>query len=50
MANKRYRVAVAGLGHWYSGFGLARAMPEYKRADLVDQARRAHASSDREQD
>lgn len=35
MAEKRYRVAVAGLGHWYSGYGLARAMPEYKRADLV---------------
>lgn len=32
---KRWRVGVAGLGHWYSGYGLARAMPEYQRADLV---------------
>ncbi|MBM4418939.1 MAG: Gfo/Idh/MocA family oxidoreductase [Chloroflexi bacterium] len=35
MAAKRWRVGVAGLGHWYSGFGLARAMPEYARAELV---------------
>jgi predicted dehydrogenase len=32
---RTWRVAVAGLGHWYSGYGLARAMPEYERADLV---------------
>ena len=24
-----------GLGHWYSAFGLARALPEYPRATLV---------------
>jgi predicted dehydrogenase len=32
---RRWRVAVLGLGHWYSAFGLARAMPEYPRAELV---------------
>jgi predicted dehydrogenase len=26
---------VLGLGHWYSAYGLARAMPEYPRAELV---------------
>ena len=31
----RYRVAVLGLGHWYSAYGLARALPEYPRAELV---------------
>jgi predicted dehydrogenase len=28
-------VAVLGLGHWYSAFGLARALREYPRAELV---------------
>ena len=32
---RRWRVAVIGLGHWYSAYGLARAMPEYARAELV---------------
>jgi predicted dehydrogenase len=32
---KRWRVGIAGLGHWYSGFGLARAIPEYPKAELV---------------
>src|SRR5687767_8456278 len=32
---RRWRVAVLGLGHWYSAYGLARALPEYPRADLV---------------
>jgi predicted dehydrogenase len=32
---RRWRVAVLGLGHWYSAYGLARAMPEYARAELV---------------
>jgi predicted dehydrogenase len=32
---KTYRVAVLGLGHWYSAYGLARALPEYPRAELV---------------
>ena len=30
-----YRVAILGLGHWYSAFGLARALPEYPHATLV---------------
>jgi predicted dehydrogenase len=32
---RKWRVAVVGLGHWYSAYGLARAMPEYARAELV---------------
>lgn len=32
---KRWRVGVLGLGHWYSAYGLARALPEYPRAELV---------------
>ena len=32
---KRWRVAVIGLGHWYSAYGLARALPEYPGAVLV---------------
>ena len=32
---RRWRVGVLGLGHWYSAYGLARALPEYDRADLV---------------
>ena len=32
---KTRRVAVVGLGHWYSAYGLARALPEYPRAELV---------------
>lgn len=32
---RKYRVGVLGLGHWYSGFGLARGLAEYPRADLV---------------
>jgi predicted dehydrogenase len=31
----KWRVAVLGLGHWYSGYGLARALPEYTKAELV---------------
>ena len=30
-----WRVGILGLGHWYSGFGLARALPEYPKAELV---------------
>jgi predicted dehydrogenase len=33
--NRRWRVGILGLGHWYSAFGLARALPEYPRAELV---------------
>ena len=32
---RTWRVAILGLGHWYSAFGLARAMPEYAKAELV---------------
>jgi predicted dehydrogenase len=33
--SRPWRVAVLGLGHWYSAFGLARAIREYPRAELV---------------
>ncbi len=32
---KPYGVAILGLGHWYSAYGLARALPEYPHARLV---------------
>ena len=32
---RKWRVALLGLGHWYSAYGLARAMPEYPHAELV---------------
>jgi predicted dehydrogenase len=32
---RSWRVAILGLGHWYSAFGLARAIPEYSKAELV---------------
>ena len=32
---RTWRVAVMGLGHWYSAYGLARALPEYPQAELV---------------
>jgi predicted dehydrogenase len=32
---KKWRIAVLGLGHWYSAFNLARALPEYPKAELV---------------
>jgi predicted dehydrogenase len=32
---RKWRVAVLGLGHWYSAYGLARALPEYPNAELV---------------
>ncbi len=30
-----YRIAILGLGHWYSAYGLARGLREYPRAELV---------------
>lgn len=33
--NRKYRVAILGLGHWYSAYTLARSLPEYPRAELV---------------
>jgi predicted dehydrogenase len=35
MTPKRWRVGILGLGHWYSCFGLARALHGYPRAELV---------------
>jgi predicted dehydrogenase len=35
MSNRRWRVAILGLGHWYSAYGLARTLREYPRAELV---------------
>lgn len=32
--SKTWRVGILGLGHWYSAYGLARALPEYPRAEL----------------
>lgn len=32
---KTWRVAILGLGHWYSAFNLARALREYPKAELV---------------
>jgi len=32
---KKWRVGILGLGHWYSAFNLARALPGYQRAELV---------------
>ena len=36
--HKRWRVAILGLGHWYSAFGLARAIREYPKAEIVGAA------------
>jgi predicted dehydrogenase len=33
--SRRWRAAVLGLGHWYSAYGLARALREYGKAELV---------------
>jgi predicted dehydrogenase len=32
---RQWRVAILGLGHWYSAYGLARALREYPKATLV---------------
>lgn len=32
---RKWRVGILGLGHWYSCYGLARALPEYPKAELV---------------
>src|SRR4029434_3409134 len=34
-SRRPWRVAVLGLGHWYSAFGLARGLREYPKAELV---------------
>ena len=41
---RTWGVGILGLGHWYSAYGLARAMPEYPKAEL-----RAVAWHDRHQ-
>lgn len=33
--SKKYRVAILGLGHWYSAYNLARALQEYPKAELI---------------
>jgi predicted dehydrogenase len=35
MTRKKWRVGILGLGHWYSCYGLARALVGYPRAELV---------------
>lgn len=32
---KKWRVAILGLGHWYSAYNLARALREYPKAELI---------------
>src|SRR6478735_1388768 len=32
---RTWGVGILGLGHWYSAYGLARALPEYPKAELV---------------
>ena len=36
---RKWRVAILGLGHWYSAYNLARALPEYPRRG-TDRGRR----------
>jgi predicted dehydrogenase len=33
--SRKWRVAVLGLGHWYSAYGLARSLREFPQAELV---------------
>src|SRR5215468_3605381 len=32
---RKWRVAILGLGHWYSAYNLARALREYPKAELT---------------
>jgi predicted dehydrogenase len=32
---RKWRVAILGLGHWYSAYNLARALQEYPKAELT---------------
>lgn len=43
MQMKKWRVAILGLGHWYSAKGLARSIREYHGAELVAAAWHNHA-------
>ena len=33
--DRKWRVGILGLGHWYSAYNLARALPGHPRAELV---------------
>lgn len=33
--NKKWRVGILGLGHWYSAYNIARGLREFPRAELV---------------
>src|SRR5262245_20247346 len=44
--SRRWNVAIAGLGHWYSAYGLARALREYPKAELTAVASRDTAHRD----
>ncbi len=35
MTDRKWRVAILGLGHWYSAYNLARGLTEYPKAELV---------------
>jgi predicted dehydrogenase len=35
VTTRKWRVAILGLGHWYSAYNLARALAEYPKAELV---------------
>jgi predicted dehydrogenase len=43
---RKWRVAILGLGHWYSAYTLGRALREYGRAELVAAASRDRAQLD----
>src|SRR5262245_18223675 len=35
LMTRKWRVAILGLGHWYSAYNLARALQEYPKAELA---------------
>ncbi|PYR91903.1 MAG: hypothetical protein DMF84_15045 [Acidobacteria bacterium] len=35
MTTRKWRLAILGLGHWYSAYNLARGLAEYPKAELV---------------
>jgi predicted dehydrogenase len=47
MMTQRWNVAVIGLGHWYSAYGLARGLAEYPQARLAAVAADDQAALDR---
>jgi predicted dehydrogenase len=46
VTNRKWRVAILGLGHWYSAYNLARGLTEYPQAELVAAAWRDPAQLD----